>query len=154
VDIPFKIQLSIKLGEITDFCIVQFQDKKLQYPDLHWYIFIPTGSSHFIIAMITSQGVKRAEYYRRTHKPKALESLVKVSNNEFSFLKEDSVIECNSVEYLDILEIIHRVEEEKGFKIDIERVPAYLKKQVVSAINNSPIVKPLIKKLAIAANPI
>jgi hypothetical protein len=156
VNIPFKIQLSIKLKEIADFHIVRFQDKKLQYPEPHWYVLIPTDSSHFLIAMITSQIAKRKEYYKRTLKPKAVDSLVKINNDDFSFLKreKDSVVECNQVEYLRIEEIIHRVEEEKGFKIEKEQVPTYLKKEVVSAINNSPIVKPFMKKLAIVANPI
>jgi len=154
VNIPFKIQLAIRLGDITDFCIVRFQDKKLQNPDLHWYIFIPTGSSHFLIAMITSQGVNRKEYYKRTLKPKAVGSLVRINNDDFSFLDRDSVVECNQVEYLSIQEITHRVEEEKGFRIEKDKIPAYLRKEVVSAINNSPLVKPFMKKLAIAANPI
>jgi hypothetical protein len=154
VNIPFKIQLSVRLEQITDFCIVHFQDKKLQNPDVHWYVFIPTGSSHFLIIMITSKGTKRKEYYRRTSKPKATGSLVKISNDEFSFLRKDSVVECNQTEYLSIQEIVHRVEEVKGFRIEEEPVPAYLKREIVSAINNSPIAKPFMKKLAIAANPI
>lgn len=156
MNIPFKIQLSTKLKEIADFRIVRFQDKKLQYPEPHWYVLIPTDSSHFLIAIITSQAAKRKEYYKRTFKPKAVVSLVKINNDDFGFLKrgKDSVVECNQVEYLSIQEIIHRVEEDKGFEIEKEQVPAYLKKEVVSAINNSPIVKPFMKKLAIAANPI
>lgn len=154
MDIPFKIQLSIKLEKITEFCIARFQDKKLQNPDVHWYIFIPVGSSHFLVAMITRQWDNRKEYYKRTLKPKAVDSLVKINNDDFSFLRQDSFVECNQVEYLSAEEIIHRTEEEKGFEIEKERVLAYLRKEVVSAINNSPIVKPFIKKLAIKANPI
>ena len=154
MDIPLKIQLPIQLKKIDDFCIVRFQDKTLQNPDLHWYVLIPAGLSHFLIAMITSHGVKRAKYYRGTPQAKAVGSLVRINNNDFGFLKRDSVIECNYTEYLDIQEIIHRIEEEKGFKIEKEKVPAYLKKKIVSAINNSPLVSPLIRKLAIAANPI
>ena len=104
--------------------------------------------------MITSEDINRKEYYKRTLQHKAIGSLVRVNNNDFSFLDRDSIVECNQVEYLSIQEITHRVEEEKGFKIEKEKVPAYLRKEVVSAINNSPIVKPFMKKLAIAANPI
>jgi len=154
VNIPFKVQLSVRLGQITDFCIVRFQDKKLQYPEPHWYVLIPTGSLSFLVTMITSQGAKRKEYYKRTSKPKAIGSLVGISNNEFSYLKKDSVVECNQTEYLSIQEIVHRVEEEKGIKIEKEQIPGYLKKEIVSAINNSPIVIPFVKKLAIAANPV
>ena len=154
MNIPFKIQLSIRLKEIADFCIMRFQDKKLQYPEPHWYVLIPICPSHFLITIITSQGAKRKEFYKRTRKPKAVGSLVKINNNDFNFLKKDSVIECNQVEYLSIQEIIHRVEEEKGVKIEKEQVPAYLKREIVSAINNSPIVGSFMKKIAIAANPI
>lgn len=154
VDIPLKIQLPIQLKDINDFCIVRFQDKTLQNPDVHWYVLIPAGSSHFLIAMITSHGDKRAKYYRGTPQAKAISSLVKINNNDFGFLSRDSVVECNSTIYMDIQEIIHRIEEEKSFRIEKEQVPPYLKKEIVSAINNSPLVGPLIKKLAIAANPI
>jgi len=65
--------------------IVRFQDKKLQYPDVHWYVFIPVGSSDFIIVMITSEVDNRTSYYKKTLKPKAVNSLVKISNDDFSF---------------------------------------------------------------------
>lgn len=155
MDLPFKVRLPIKLQEINDFCIVHFQDKKLPYPDLHWYVLIPAISLHFIVVIITSQGQKRADYYRGTPQvEKAVNSLVKINNDEFSFLSKDSVIECNQAEYLDIQEIVHRTEEDKDFKIEQEKIPGYLKKEIVSAINNSPLVPPFIKKLAIAANPL
>jgi len=55
---------------------------------------------------------------------------------------------------LSIDEIVHKVDEEKGFKIEKENVPAYLKKEIVSAILKSPLVPLAWGKIAKAANPL
>lgn len=153
--IPLKLQILIKLKNISDFSIVRFQDKNLQNPHPHWYIIIPILSSDkFLVAIITSQHTKRAAYYKRTRQAQAADCLVRISNNEFAFLSEDCAINCNATEYLDIKEIVHKVDEDKDFKIEKEKVPVYLKKEIVSAIIKSPLTAKFIKKLAKESNPL
>lgn len=128
-------------------------------PSPHWYVLIPVpDKSSFLIAMITSKIENLVRYYRRTKQPKAADSLVKISNDEFSFLKHQSfgksVVNCNETEYLDISELVHRIDETVGFKVETEKVPEYLRKEIVTAILNSPMTSPFMHKLAKAANPI
>ena len=150
-----KHTLPITLKELKGFHVVFFQDKTLAYPDLHWYIMIRVKETDsFIIIIITSQKTKRRQYYKRTPSPKAAECLVEINNNDFPFLSKESAIDCNEYKYLDINEIIGIVEETKGFKVEKEKVEAYLKKEVVSAINKSPLVPKAIKTIAKEANPL
>lgn len=155
MDIPLKIRLPIQLKSLIGFRVIRFQDNKLTYPAPHWYILIRiTGTDNFIIVIITSRRKKRIAYYKSTPKPKAAQCLVKISNDDFSFLSKDSAVNCNEAEYLSIKEIVHRIDESEGFKVEKEKVEAYLRKDIVSAIDKSPLVPPFIKNLAKASNPI
>jgi hypothetical protein len=158
LQIPLKLRLPLILKKIQSFSIVKFQDNNLINPSPHWYVLIPVpDKSSFLIAMITSKIDKLIAYYRRTKKPKAADSLVKISNDEFSFLKHQSVgrsvVNCNETECLDISELVHRIDETAGFKIEPEKVPEYLRKEIVSAILNSPMTSPFMHRIAKAANP-
>ncbi len=155
MDIPLKTQIHIRLLSVTDFCIAYFQDKTIQFPGPHWYVIIPIKeSSKFLVIIITSKIKERIEYYKKTKLSRAVECLVKISNNEFPFLKTPSVINCNETSYLTAEELVHKVEEEKGFRIEKEEVPSYLKKEIVSAILKSPLMSTFIGNLAKAANPL
>lgn len=155
MDLPLKLQLPYLLKNIDDFRVVRFQDNKLQEPGPHWYVAIPVSKTgFFLITIITSKGEKRAAYYNSKNQPKAVQCLVGINNDDFSFLNRGSVIDCNKTEYLDIGEIIHKVDETTGFKIQEEKIPAYLKKEIVSAIVKSPIVPRFIGDMAKAANPL
>ena len=132
-----------------------FQDKTIQFPNPHWYVIVPTKEkSKFLVVIITSKIKERIDYYRKTKQQKAVGCLVAVNNNEFAFLKKNSAINCNATEYLSVDEIVHKVDEEKGFKVEKEKVPLYLKKEIVSAILKSPIVPPFMGKIAKEANPL
>ncbi|MFH1674264.1 MAG: hypothetical protein ABIF87_12675 [Pseudomonadota bacterium] len=157
IKIPFKIQLEIQLRGISGFSIAWFQDNTLQNPGPHWYILIRIrNTENFLVIMITSQLARRIKYYKNTDKPTAANCLVRVGNNEFPFLHKDknSAINCNVTEYLSIKEMVHRIDEEQGFKAEKEKVPTYLKREIVSAINKSPLQSKMIKKLAKDSNPI
>ena len=108
----------------------------------------------FLVVIITSKMTERVNYYKRTKQSKAADCLVKINNNDFGFLSLDSAVNCNSTENLNINEIIHRVDEIKGFTIEKEKVPAYLRKEIVSAIMKSPLIPPVVKKLAKVVNPL
>ena len=88
--------------------------------------------------------------------PKAADCLVRINNDEFPFLKrnKNSAINCNDTEYLDIRELVHRIDETVGFKVESESVPAYLRKEIVSAIIKSPMTPRFMNEMAKAANPI
>jgi hypothetical protein len=154
LDIPLKIRLPIELRSINDYRIAHFQDNNLQNPKPHWYVLIPiTGTDEFLVIMITSKKRERIEYYKKTKQPKAACCLVSVSNDEFSFLNRDSAINCNDAEHLTIKDIVHRVDDNEGFKLEKENVPAYLRREIVSAIIKSPLQSKAIEQLAKASNP-
>jgi hypothetical protein len=156
MDVPLKIQIQVILNEIKEWSIIWFQDNSLQYPSPHWYIIVPTSDpSYFFLNMITSQREERFEYYRRTRQSKAAKCLVNVGNNEFPFLKPHitSVIDCNQSAHLSIEEIIHRVDEPTGFNYcKEEKVPSYLKKDIISSIVHSPLIRPAIQEIAKKTN--
>lgn len=155
MEIPLKIRLPLILKQLADFSVVHFQDNSLEEPKGHWYVLIPVpGEDAFIIVMITSKIDKRIKYYTRRKQPRAAGCLVRIGNDEFSFLDRNSAVECNRAEHVTIPELIHRIDEAVGFNVEAEKVPEYMKKEIVSAIIKSPIVPPVVGKMAKAANPI
>jgi hypothetical protein len=150
-----KHTLPITLKELKGFRVVLFQDKTLEYPNLHWYIMIRVkDTDSFIVIIITSKKTKRRQYYKRTQNPGAAECLVEINNDDFPFFTKESAINCNDAKNLDIDEIVNIVDETKGFKVEKEKVEAYLKKEIVSAINKSPLIPKAIKTMAKEANPL
>lgn len=155
MEIPLKLRLPLILKDIKRFSIVRFQDNNFSEPKPHWYVLIPVSKeSAFLVAIITSQCDKQAAYYKRTQKTKAVDCLVRINNNDFSFLNRNSVIDCNKTELLSLNEIIHRADETIGFKVESESVPEYLRKEIVSSIVKSPLTPPFMHKMAKAANPV
>jgi hypothetical protein len=113
-------------------------------PPHHFYIIIPLQNSNLIISIITSQVEKRKSYYSKGH-IKALNGLVFLKRDEFSFLTRDvSVIDCNQAELLSKAELADRVNSE--LKIIESQIPKRLKEKVQKAIQESPLVRPHIKK--------
>ena len=96
--------------------------------------------------MITSQVQSKIDYYTRTNAV-AVTSLVAVDGTDLRFLNRPSLIDCNSVELVPRAELSKKYDPAHGFKIKLPVVPDSLKNKIVAAINNSPIVKPIIKKL-------
>jgi len=155
VYLPLKLQLPAIFETIDDFRVVWFQDNNMQNPSPHWHIMIPTADKpFFLVALITSQYENMTRYYKNTKQPRAINSLVKINNDEFSFLSKDSFINCNATEYLSDSELIHRVDEPIGFKLYPDKVPAYLKKNIVSAIVQSPLIPRFVGNIAKASNPL
>jgi hypothetical protein len=64
------------------------------------------------------------------------------------FLSVDpSLINCNSVELVAKVELLKRCDPAHGFEMKTPTVPDELKNRIITAIDNSPVVKPIIKKL-------
>lgn len=98
------------------------------------------------MCIITSQE-KRVNFYRKTNK-KALKSLVKISNDTFAFLTKESVIDCNRMELLSKEELIKRIDPAGPCEIKTisEKFPSFLKQEIFSAIDQSPLISPDTKK--------
>lgn len=155
LNIPLKITLPITLKSLNGFRVVLYQDNTLEFPDRHWYIIIRIkDDDSFISIIITSQKTKRRHYYRNSPKPKAAECLVEINSDDFVFLTKESAINCNEAKLFSIDELISTIDEVKGFKVEDERVEAYLRKEIVSAILKSPLTLPIVKRLAKEANPL
>ena len=96
--------------------------------------------------MITSQVASTTAYY--SNRPDAYASLISVGKSELPFLSVDpSLINCNNVELVPKAELSKKFDPAHGFEMKLPVVPDSLKNKIVAAINNSPIVKPIIKKL-------
>jgi len=96
--------------------------------------------------MITSQVQSKIDYYTRTNAV-AVTSLVAVDGTDLQFLNRPSLIDCNSVELVPKAELSKKYDPAYGFEMKLPVVPDALNNQIVAAIKNSPLVKPIIKKL-------
>ncbi len=110
----------------------------------HIHIAIPVNDSTYVLlTMITSQVTKRKEFY--AHNAKALESVIEITSNELDFIKKASVIDCNKP--------LYQTKEELDSIIsgDITFIDASLSDDLIERIRagiiNSPLVKPVVKKL-------
>lgn len=140
----FPKSIAIYAIHPTDKTVYSF--KNSQYDPAaptHFHIAISVSDDTFVLlAMITSQGEKRKEYYR--HNPKALQSVVDVDSSDISILTKASVIDCNQPLYY--------TREELDSLIDgnIENLSTTISQEIIEkikeAIKNSPLVKPIIKK--------
>jgi len=96
--------------------------------------------------MITSQIDSKTAYY--SGRPDAFASLVAVGKGDLPFLSVDpSLIDCNSVELIPKAELSKKYDPAHGFEMKMPDVPEELRIRIIKAIHNSPIVKPVIKKL-------
>ena len=141
IELPPELVLNV----LDNWCICHFKDEK-HAPDAphHFYIVIPLQGSNLVISIITSQVEKKKSYYTKVN-IKALNGLVFLNRGEFSFLTRDvSVIDCNQAELLSKAELADRVNSE--LKIIESQIPKRLKEKVQKAIQESPLVRPHIKK--------
>lgn len=139
---------SIQINTIVAPCVCHFKDKQHR-PEgpPHFYVIIPVNSAtDLVLTMITSQVASTTAYY--SNKPDAYASLVAVGKNDLPFLSVNpSLINCNNVELVPKAELSKKFDPAHGFEMKLPSVPEELKKRIIEAIHNSPIVKPIIKKL-------
>ncbi len=149
-----KIPSQIIIKYIRDGCVVFYKDDKtwqsfrLLFKDKyfahdapgHYYIVIPTSCGNLLICIVTSQVEKRRRFYDDS----AQKSLVMLSEDNFSFIDRPSVIDCNRAELLSRPELLARAERFRKMR---EKIAEPIKKQIISAILCSPLVKEAIKKV-------
>ncbi|KJU87687.1 hypothetical protein MBAV_000119, partial [Candidatus Magnetobacterium bavaricum] len=99
-----------------------------------------------LLCIITSKVERRTKYYEFRHKT-AVDCLVKVDNNILSFLKVESVIDCNSIELIPKKELLDRIDPTHSIVVKQRNISNELKEEIGRAIKKSPLVKPYIKKL-------
>ena len=142
-----KVPVRVALQSIQDWCVLHFKDvthDRAAPP--HWFLTIPVNpGALFLLCIITSQVEKRAYYYQKIN-PRAAQSLVRLEAHRFPFLSKENIIDCNVTELLSIEELEKKVNRERGLNIEAQQMPSELKKRIKSAIINSPLVSPIIKK--------
>jgi hypothetical protein len=146
--VKIPIPPSIQIGAIALPCVCHFKDKQHR-PESppHFYVIIPVNSAiDLVLTMITCQVQNKIDYYTRTNAV-AVSSLVAVDRVDFQFLNRSSLIDCNSVELVPKAELSKKYDPAHGFEMKLPFVPDALKNKIVAAIKNSPLVKPIIKKL-------
>lgn len=143
-----ELPVNLQIDSIDSFCVCHFKHKKHSPSSpSHFYIIIPIKpSSDFIICIITSQIVKKKDFYDRPNQ-KALKSLVSINKNIFDFLSKESIIDCNQTELIPKSKFSRIIDDKYGFTIKERNIPEALRLEIVEAIKNSPLVTPNIKKL-------
>jgi hypothetical protein len=72
---------------------------------------------------------------------------VAVDKSTLSFLKKESIIDCNQPVHVHKSKFSKIVDPDHNFKVISRDIPDDLKKRIVDAVKASPIVKPFIKKM-------
>ena len=141
-----EIPPGVLLNSIKDFCILYFKDvKHTKEAPTHFYVAFPVKDDlNLIICIITSQIESREKYYKNTNL-KAVKSLVPIDRNIFSFLNKKSIIDCNRAELLSKEELERRIDG--PCEIKERKIPLYLKREVGSAIIQSPLIASYVKRL-------
>lgn len=144
------LPLGLIAKSLKGFCVCYF--KNIQYDEKaspHYYITVPINDElSLLLCVITSQIENKIWYYHKTNE-KAISSLVPIGKDSFPFLEKESVIECNLPFLISKHELTKIVDPRHKFKIVVRDIPSEIKKNIIRAINNSPIVKPFIKKMLI-----
>lgn len=143
----FPKSIAIYAIHPSDKTIYSFKNSKYDSSaPAHYHIAISVSDNTFVLlAMITSQGEKRKDYYK--HNKKALQSVVDIDSSDISILTKKSVIDCNQPLYYTREELDVLVDG------DIENLDAIISQEIIikikEGIQNSPLVKPVIKKAII-----
>lgn len=142
-----QIPPQVILGSLQEWCTLHFKDvKHSPAAPPHWYFTIPVDpGTLFVICIATSQVEKRGYYYQETN-PKAAQSLVRLEANCFPFLPKETLIDCNKAEMLSVEELRRRINPDVGLSIQNPEISKNLKKRIIAAIDNSPLIPNKIKK--------
>jgi hypothetical protein len=147
VDLPLNLIIEC----LTGFCVCYFKDKR-HSPESppHYYVTVPiTNDTSLLLCIITSQVENQMWYYRNVN-VSAISSLVRVDQSSLPFLTKESFIDCNRAELIRKNEFIKIVDSKPCLEIKTRDVPDELKREIISAINKSPLVKSFIKRLIIS----
>ncbi len=144
--IEFPPQAILQL--INDWAILHFKDRThAKEAPPHWYFTIPVDpGKQFVLCITTSRVTKKLNYYQSIN-PKAARSLVRLEDQSFSFIREESLINCNNAEKLSLPELLRRIDPKVGLRKESDQIPKALRSKILSAIYNSPLISPAIKKV-------
>jgi hypothetical protein len=142
------VPLSLVIKNLTGFCVCHFKNiNHAPESPPHYYVTIPIEDDlNLLLCVITSQIENRVWYYRRINE-KAISCLVRLDKDSFSFIEKESIIDCNRPFLIPKNELSKIVDPNHKFKVVVKNIPSNIKTAIIKAINNSPIVKPFIKKL-------
>jgi hypothetical protein len=143
-----KLPLSVIAACLQDYSIIYFKSSQHDpKAPPHYHITVPINDDlSLLLCLITSEVENKVWYYRKTN-GKAIDSLVKVNPETLPFLKKESIVECNQPILIRKSELSRLVDDKHSFKMINCEVPSGVRSKLISAIKNSPIVKPFIKKL-------
>ena len=153
MEIQFPLSTKIDTLKASGFSLIRFKHvKHVSSHDPHYFIVVPNSqaSTHIVISVITSRIEKLNSYYMRTNKPQAVDSLVWINNQDFSFLNTDGcVINCNDTDLYTYKEFEGKIDNPEEFEIKArdEAFSPDLKQKIIAAIKNSPIVLPRIRAI-------
>lgn len=150
MEIP--IAIAISAIPTNEFAIYHFRDKRhgISSPP-HFHVIVPISDQTCLcLCIITSKYENLYDHYSKNNLQSAADSLVYLDQNSFSFLdaKKGCVINCNQAELIlreefetKVLDCTHGI----LFKASDGDFSDDLKKTIVKAIKQSPLVKPIIK---------
>ncbi len=134
---------------LSGFCVLYFKNLR-HSPDAppHYHITVPINDdSSLLFCYITDEIENRLWYYRRANKEDAISCLVRVDKSILSFLKHESIIECNQPLLVSKQEFDKIIDPKIRLDIKSREISKELKRKIITAIKQSPVVKPFIKKL-------
>ncbi len=134
---------------LSGFCVLYFKNlKHSSEAPPHYHISVPINDdSSLLLCYITGEIENRLWYYRKANKEDAISCLVRVDKSILSFLKHESIVECNQPVFVSKQEFDKIIDPNIKLDIKTRDIPKELKREIVKAIKNSPVVKPFIKKL-------
>ena len=136
MDIP--LQLDIKFLKGYNVCHFKDIQHDVEAPP-HFYITIPCkDDAYLVLCIITSQVERKKDYYRNNLR--ALNSLIEIDKNDFSFLSGKSIVDCNTAEYMPRNVLIRKIDSNYGFKIKARNIVKGLKDKLLKGIFESPLV--------------
>lgn len=148
-----KFPPNIIITSLSGFCVCYFKDAAHDpSAPSHYHISIPLKENDYLLfVLITSRLDGKIDYYSRTNQ-KALNSIILIDPYKyFPFICKDStVIDCNQPIFgrkQEFFENDKIINWKNNFEIKSRDIPQDLKKRIVSALKDSPIVKPYIKNL-------
>jgi hypothetical protein len=137
--IDFKLRVTLREGSVY-----YFTERLLTSLEPHYFIVVnsdPLSQGLLLLGVVTSKVAKVKQ--RRRDTP---ETLVEISPRDFSVLKRDSIVDCNDLKQVQLVEFNVRFvrNQIKYFDKDL---PMSIRRALRKAIHASPIVPDEIKSL-------
>lgn len=144
-----EIPLNLIAQSLDGFCVCYFKHIDFdQAAPPHFYVTVPINDdASLLLCIITSQIENKIWYYHRKDTDEAISCLIQVNSNDFSFLNRDSVIDCNQPTLIYKNDLGKIVDQKHGFQIIKRGMPVEIQEKILKAIIDSPLVKPVIKKI-------